>query len=349
MFGDHYRPQRNWGARIHEVIIYGMRAIILENETLRVGVLIERGSDIFEFCYKPRDVDAIWLTPRGIQQPTAYLSTAADPSGTFFDYDFGGWQEILPNGGAPANYDGAQFGQHGEVAQLPWDAAILQDEAEGVTLRVRVRAQKTPFLLEKTLHLDRRTPRLAIAESLVNECPMAVPAMWGQHLAFGAPFLEPGSQIRLPDDGVTILPHDVALNAAGRRVANTPGMRWPLVTDAGGDPIDLRILPPAGTPSELLYLTGFPTGWYEVTTPRHQLTLRVMWDAAVLPYLWFWQEFGADQSYPWYGRLYTQGLEPFSSYPTYGLPQAVANGSALWLAPGETKQLAWSVAFAPQV
>lgn len=89
----------------------------------------------------------------------------------------------------------------------------------------------------------------------------------------------------------------------------------------------------------MLYLTGFAAGWYEVERPDLRLRIRVEWDREQLPYLWFWQEFGASTGYPWYGRAYVIGLEPFSSYPTSGLAAAIANGTALWLEPHEERQL----------
>ena len=51
---NRYRPQRNWGARVLEYRYQGMRAVSLENELLRVGVLADKGTDVFEFNYKPR-------------------------------------------------------------------------------------------------------------------------------------------------------------------------------------------------------------------------------------------------------------------------------------------------------
>jgi hypothetical protein len=68
-----------------------------------------------------------------------------------------------------------------------------------------------------------------------------------------------------------------------------------------------------------------------------RIGLRVRWDARTMPYLWVWQEHGATRSYPWWGRLRTVGLEPFSSYPTDGLAEAVRNGSALRLSPREAR------------
>ena len=95
---NRHRPQRNWGARVLEYQYKGMSAVLLENEKLRVGVLVGKGTDIFEFNYKPTDTDFVWLAPGGVRNPASYLSTAPDPLATFLDYYPGGWQEIFPNG-----------------------------------------------------------------------------------------------------------------------------------------------------------------------------------------------------------------------------------------------------------
>ena len=114
-----YRPQRNRGARVSEYRYKGMKTVILENEKLGVWVLADKGADAFEFNYKPRDMDFVWLSADGVRDPASYLSTSPDPLATFMDYYPGGWQEVFPNGGAPSSYLGAQFGQHGEVSNLP--------------------------------------------------------------------------------------------------------------------------------------------------------------------------------------------------------------------------------------
>ena len=320
--------QRNWGARLREFEWLGMSALALENELFRVGVLAGRGSDVFELLYKPRDVDFVWLTDRGFRR--------AD---TFVDGYGGGWQEILPNGGAPSAYAGASFGEHEEVSLLPWDYAIVEDTDERVVVRLSVACAKTPLRLVKELRLEARSARLDVEESLVNESPAPVRLMWGHHLAFGAPFLAPGARIRLPD-GVEGIPHRTALNATGRRIAGDR-FRWPFAFSPVGEHVDLSLLPPPGTPSEIVYLTGFPDrAWYELG--GDDLRFRVEWDARVMPYLWFWQEFGGTVGYPWYGRHWNIGLEPFSSYPTNGLADAVANGTALELGAGEQRAFSLS-------
>jgi len=334
---NRYRPQRNWGARVLEYECRGMRAVFLENELLRVGVLAGKGTDVFEFNYKPRDMDFVWLTAGGVRNPTSYLSTSPDPLATFMDYYPGGWQEIFPNGGAPSSYLGARFGQHGEVSNLPWDYEIVEDDEDCVAVRFSVRTQKTPFYLEKELRLLSGERRLLVEETLTNESETPLRAMWGHHLAFGRPFLEEGCRIRLPGR-VTVIPHDEPTHPEGRRVRGGTKYTWPFAEGESGGEVDLSVLPERGTLSEMLYLTDLSEGFYEVENPEKGLGLRVEWDVDLIPYLWFWQEYGASGFYPWYGRHYNIGLEPFSSFPTNGLEEAVDNGTALSIAPREKRR-----------
>ena len=271
--------------------------VFLENELLRVGVLAGKGTDVFEFNYKPRDMDFVWLTAGGVRSPTSYLSTSPDPLATFMDYYPGGWQEIFPNGGAPSAYLGAQFGQHGEVSNLPWDYEIVEDDESAVAVRFSVRTQKTPFCLEKELRLRSGESRLLVEETLANESDVSLHAMWGHHLAFGRPFLEVGCRIRLPE-GATVIPHDEPTHPVGRRVKGGKRNVWPFAEGESGEEVDLSVLPERGTLPEMLYLTDLFEGFYEIENPRKGLGLRVGWDAEQMPYLWFWQECGASGFYP---------------------------------------------------
>lgn len=337
-----HRPYRNWDARIHRVQRHGLDTVVLENRTLRVQVLAGRGADVVELNHKPDDTDFVTLRGEGIRAPgDVAASDPAGGAGGFFDVYRGGWQEILPNGGAPSRHAGASFGQHGEVCLVPWDVEVVEDAPERVAVRCETRVGRTPLRLRKTFALDAATPRLEVTEQLVNESPVEQRAMWGQHLAFGTPFLRPGSRIELPA-GLRVLPHADAIGPTGRRVAGDREHRWPDAVAPDGAPCDLSLVPERGAPSEMLYVTGFDDrGRYDLVDPDG-LGLRVAWDATVLPYLWIWQELGATTDFPWFGDAYLLGLEPFSSYPTNGLAEAVANDSALRIAPHATLALDWS-------
>ncbi|GGO61684.1 DUF4432 family protein [Nonomuraea cavernae] len=325
--------RRNWGARLRHVVIDGLRAVVLENERLRVTVVPGKGGDVVEFLHKPSDTDFVWLSPQGLRDPAGHLQGASDDVAQFVDHYEGGWQEVFPNGGAPSEYRGARLAQHGEVAGLPWEAEVVADSEQEVAVRLRVRTRRLPYLVERTLRVRSGTAALEIEGRATNESGVEVHAMWGQHIVYGRPFLRPGARIRLPA-GVIVVPHESAINPAGRLVRAGGPWTWPVVPAEGGGEIDLSVVGAPGAPSDIVYLTGFTEGWYEISA---DVGLRVEWDAALLPHLWMWQEFGATTGYPWWGRAYTLGLEPFSSMPTDGLATAVANGTALTLAPYASK------------
>ncbi|NRQ36446.1 DUF4432 family protein [Nonomuraea sp. NN258] len=325
--------RRNWGARLRHLTLDGLRAVALENERLRVTVVTDKGGDVVEFLHKPTDTDLVWLSPQGLRDPRDHLLGAADDVAQFVDHYEGGWQEIFPNGGAPSEYRGARLGQHGEVAGLPWDCQVVADSEREVAIRLTVRTRRLPYRVDKTFRLAAGAPALEIESSATNESGLELHAMWGQHLVYGRPFLRPGATIRLPA-GVTVIPHESAINPAGRRVAPGGPWTWPVVPAAGGGETDLSVVPEPGTPSDIVYLTGFSTGWYEISA---EIGMRVEWDASVQPFLWLWHELGASTGYPWWGRVYTVGMEPFAGMPTDGLAAAVAGGTALALGPHETR------------
>ena len=321
---------RNWGSRMREYESQGMRLVFLENEALRIGINADRGSEVFECCYKPRDLD---LAPRfrDGMRPLGTIAASPTPELAFIDLYSGGWQEVCPNGGAPCTYQGIRFGQHDEVWRLAWDYELIEDDPKAVAVALSVAAQRVPLRLRKEIRLRAGTARVEIKETLENLSGAALDVMWGHHLAYGPPFLQEACRITLPP-GTEVITHDVPIDPAGRRVV-AGRFPWPKLPSPGGGTVDLSVVPKQGTESDIVYLTGFTEGWYEMVRPDDGLRLRVEWDLHTMPYLWFWQEFGASQIHPWYGGLYAVGLEPFSSYPTNGLEEAAANGTALKMAP----------------
>ena len=84
---------RNHGCRISDAWTFqGMRTLILENELLRVTVLLDKGSDIVEFRYKPLDLDFLFFAPTGIRNPNRGI-VSAPSGGPFLGYFSGGWND----------------------------------------------------------------------------------------------------------------------------------------------------------------------------------------------------------------------------------------------------------------
>ncbi len=83
-------------------------------------------------------------------------------------------------------------------------------------------------------------------------------------------------------------------------------------------------------------LLDLRAGWYALTNTDIEVGFALEWDAELFPYLWFWQCFGGGAVYPWFNRMYSCALEPWTSYPLFGLDQCIKNGTALKLAAGES-------------
>jgi hypothetical protein len=333
---QNFARNRNFGCRITVDIFFGnIPAVVLENEYIRMTILAGRGADVVEFLYKPLDIDLVWLTNKGI--PTKKIPEFHDDDvDTFLEGYPGGWQTVFPNGGAPSEVGGISFGQHAEAALLEWQYVVNVDTAEEVSVDFMVETKKTPFRVKKQFSLKRYEKKCKIVETIHNLSDKSWKTMWGAHFSFGAPLIDSNSTIALPKGG-RVIPHPESISSAGRRLADLSEFNWPMGKSSSGAEIDFSNLPPVKTASEMLYIKNLTESWYQINSPSKKLAAKVSWDRNIFPYLWFWQEFGAANDYPWYGKHYNIGLEPFSSYPTNGLAGAIANGSALSFNPKEIK------------
>lgn len=324
---------RHYGCRIVDDLVYkGMRVLFVENELIRVGVLLDKGGDIFEFRHKPTDTDFLWRSPRGLADPRRYVPTAYASSGPFLDAYHGGWQEIFPGGG-PAEYRGAELGLHGEVTHLAWDYEILEDAPDRVRVRLSVECVRTPFRLERTMGVDAGKPALFLEERVTNLSPEPQEFMWGHHPSFGPPFLRPGVRVFVPAAEAEV--HEPRFAQSGILPAGAT-FAWP-VAEADGRALDLSVVPDPGAAfAELLYLKGLSSGWYAVLDPDRRLGIGLAWPREVFPYVWFWLVYGRAPGYPWWDRIYTIALEPWTSIPNR-LDLARERGTVATVGGGETR------------
>ena len=324
-----YTHERNFGCRLTEYVYRDLPTVAMENDLLRVTVLAGKGGDIFEFLYKPLDVDFMWRSPWGVRNPATFVATAHHSASAFLDFYEGGWQDCLPSGGSPGQYQGLPFGAHGETPTIPWEYRIAEDAPGRVAVTFWVRTYRTPFYVQKTLALEQGRPVLTVEERIVNEGRVAMDLMWGQHPALGAPFLDESCTIDLAGARV----HCTEM-AANTRLA--PGVYdWPLVPGRGGETIDLRqVATVEADTADTLRLDDLREGWYAVTNARRQVGFGMSWPLDVFPALWFWQVYGGSYGPPWYGRTYNIALEPFST-TQLTVAAAAEDGSAHVLQPGE--------------
>lgn len=327
-----YTHGRKQGCRISLDYTYkNMRIAYLENEVLRVGLLLEKGADIFDFTYKPLDIDFMWQSPIPMRRPI--VTTSALPEGAFHDHYYGGWQEVLPSAGwASDSYMNTYQGLHGEVSLLPFEAAIAEDTKEHVAIRTHVRLYRSPLVLERTMSLKRGVAALFIHERLFNESAGKFAVMWGHHPAIGEPFLDNSCVVQTPAAKVEVMAyHQNGLWKPGE------DYNFPMVRNRRTDQLQdiTRILSRDTQSVDLVFLKELTEGWYGLTNQRLGAGFGMAWDKELFKYLWMWQVYGGHTDYPWYGRTYNCALEPFTSYPPAGVKQAIENDTALIMKPGE--------------
>lgn len=325
-----YTHGRKTGCRVSLDYTYkGLRVAFLENAVLRVGILLDKGADIFEFTYKPRDLDFLWQSPIPMRPP--FVVTSALPEGAFHDYYYGGWQEVLPSAGwAKDPYLGTFQGLHGEISLLPFEAQVEEDTADRASLRVRTRCYRSPLTLERLMTLQRDRPALLITERLANDAPVEFAVMWGHHPAVGAPFVDESCVVQTPARTVRVLAyHPNGLWEPG------DAYMFPMVKNRRTGALQdiTRVLPPDTRSVDVISFWGLAEGWYGLTNRRTRVGFGMAWDKTLFQCLWMWQVYGGHTDYPWYGRTYNCALEPFTSWPPAGVANAVQNGTALILKP----------------
>jgi hypothetical protein len=344
LLGRH-RTQRNWGARLREYTQDGLSLVVLENEALRISVLAGKGADLVEWLVKPLDLDLAWLAPGGIANPAHLPASIPDGRAAFMDAYPGGWQTVFPHGSIPADVHGAPYGLHGEAALLPWDAAVLEDSPQAVEVAFLVRLRRMPFTIERRIRLEAGAAAFTMQETVRNDADQPLDVNWGQHITFGPPFLEAGCRIVMPE-GIHMHQHPLA-DGESRRARIEGAVAWPTApapeaaadqTGSSGPAVnaDLSLIPAPGSPSEMAYLSGFAEdAWFAVDNPRLGVTAGIGWNGDRFPWCWCWQEFGATRDWPWFGRAFVIGLEPFAGPPPNAHLGDAPGREPLRIGPGE--------------
>ena len=160
-----------------------------------------------------------------------------------------------------------------------------------------------------------------VAYRYENQGLLPIDFLWNIHPALA---VSPATRVDLParcgyvDDWST------------SQCAGKTEIEWPWLIDREGRRVDLRVVPPPGTLSDIhLYLPDVAAGWYAVTDTNAQIGFGIAFPTAVFPHLWMFRPTGG-----WRG-LYTQIVEISTGYPSK-LAEARAAGTCAHLEPGET-------------
>jgi hypothetical protein len=338
--GNYYQQNRNYGCRCKEVIYKGCRMIMLENEKLRLSILADKGSDIIEFLYKPLDIDFLWHSPLEFDLRTANPVTRPMESGSFFDIYEGGWQELFPSVHMPSSYKNAPLGFHGEALFLPWDFRILEDTVKQVRVQFQVRLKRTPYLLTKIITIRSGSPVVEFEETAKNEAREEMQFLWGIHPAFGAPFADEDCYLDLPAGCKAFTPSEDAYGSS--ILPDATEFIWPEIISKNGKNLNLsRVMPFETGTAFNVFITDYKEGWYALTNLRKKAGFGMKWDSDIFKYITLWCVYGGYYNYPYYGRIQTIAVEPWSHVPG-NLDEAAKKGSAFRLGPLEEMKIKYT-------
>jgi hypothetical protein len=327
-------PDRHYGCRVNDNVYWkGMRALILQNEVIQVVILIDKGAEIIQFLHKPTDIDFLWHSLNELHDPSNFAPAGGTDATPFFDRWSGGWFEVFPNNGPGCDYKNTHLGFYAEVINIPWKYQILEDTPERVKIALWVKTFRMPFLLRKTIVIEKDKGVLQIEEQLTNFGNEQLHFAWGHHPVVGPPFLDSSCRISAPQCKVIVLNDE---DGPDNRMKLFHESKWPFFEGVDGQQIDMRqVLPKESLHMDNCYLTDYQNEAFVAVTNRNkEVGFALAWDPGVFKFMWLWQAFGGGEGYPWFKNSYQMGIEPWTSYPCSGLQAAIENNTAVLIDPG---------------
>ena len=290
-----------------EVIFQDRRAVQIENDSLRLTVVVE-GGHIAEILDKRAGVSPLWIPHWGSQEPSTFTLDSYDRFGSGADAKLlagiMGHNLCLDIFGGPSAEEAlAGLTVHGEASV---DRYEIVEDRHALTQRLTLRLAKLQFA--RTIRL--RESFVQIEESVENLSSIDKPIGWTQHVTLGPPFLEPATTgFRASMTRSLVSASDPGSNAYLRLGAE---FDWPIAPLATGGTADLRNMhattPASGFTAHLADLRQ-DKAFFLAHSPQFRLAFGYVWNRAEFPWLGIWEENRSRQQAPWNGQEVTRGME----------------------------------------
>lgn len=285
------------------------RAVQLENENLRLTVLVE-GGHLAELLHKPTGVNPLWTPPWPSLEPSAYQA-AAHP-------EYGGNAEsrllagIMGHnlcldifGGPSEDEAAAGLTVHGEASVVPYEVSVA-----GGVLTQRAVLAHAQLRFARTISFA-GPASIAITEEVENLSAHDRPIAWTQHVTLGPPFVEPGiTQFRASATKSKVVEYDFA---AGHGYMKTGAeFEWPQAPNLQGGTVDMRTyvdLPVSAAFTTHLMDPKRSEAFFLAWSPRSKVLIGYVWKPADFPWLGMWEENRRRTAPPWSGQAITRGME----------------------------------------
>jgi galactose mutarotase-like enzyme len=284
----------------------GFRALIIENEELRLTILPEYGAKIFQFILKKTDRDLLYHNPRvEIRRPVYGVNVD--------DWWHGGIDECIPTG-QRCTYRGDEYPPLGEVWSMPWDCEIEKDSEDEVAIHLSRNAVIAPLRVERWITLRANDSIVEMRHKITNVGYSNFEFLWGIHPGLA---INPSSRIDIPSSKV-IIDESAPNNRLG---TNGSHYTWPYAKTQFGEQVDMRLVQaPESKTLDMQFATEFSEGWLALTDTYAKVGFGFAFPKDVFKCIWLWLVYGG-----WRG-LYCAAIEAWTGYPGR-LDLAVKNGT----------------------
>jgi hypothetical protein len=303
---------------------YGVSILYLENDLLKVTLLIGKGCEVYAMVWKQTETDVLLKTPKGLKQYEG-RNLHEQRLTWYSDLYTGGWQDVLPHRG---QYEDIEItsDMYGIAATLPWNYEVLEFTDVIVRIRCFVDLPVVPLTVERIISIKQNDAKLYIGETLRNTGSSEIKFTWTQHSAFGGTFLDESVEIDLPDC--------VAFKARDFDVSEgTDESRYESPVDSvpldGGGTFNLLNVPPRCSSDSELFVTlkNVNQSIITLTNRKKKISVRLCWDLDTFPHLRYYYKNNDE--------IYTIAIEPSNDY-FIRFEDSLKSGSYLSLLPRNT-------------
>jgi len=276
------------------------RAVVVENEFIRLTVLPELGAKIYDIVHKGTGRNVLWHNPR--------IRPRKVPFGSRFDDVWsGGWDEIFPND-AESVVGSEHFPDMGEAWALEWEYGV---EKQGgiVALTTKVMTPISPVEITRKITLKSGESGFVCDYHMRNLSNNKVKFLWKIHPAFE---INEGCRIEIPGKIGIVDPRYARYFSQAR-------YPWPVVRSKTGKRVDISEVDPSRNDCTLHYVTGLSKGVVSFVDERNDLRSTIRFDQEKMNSVWLFLAYGG-----WRGHR-TAVIEPSTSYP-FDLATAIRQG-----------------------
>ncbi len=238
------------------------RAVAIQNQDLRVTVLVE-GGHVAEICDLRTGVNPLWIPVWPSVEPSTYGLAKHPEYGADSESKLlagiMGHNLCLDIFGGPSEAEAAAgLTVHGEASVAPYDI-----RASGTELWARADLPMAGLRIERRIRLNGR--RVLFAETVENLSAYDRPIAWTQHVTLGPPFLEKGAtQFRVSATRSKVFDVDFSDGQGYMQIGAE--FEWPHVPSNHGGTVDLQVFTntpvSAGFTTHLMDRRATPTSWH---------------------------------------------------------------------------------------